>query len=192
MKLRFAPAVLLLAVAGCGGGSQTAAIPAGGATTAATTSATAAAPAPAGCTAVKKPPPKPSGKLKNRSKKLDPAKTWTATVKTNCGTFPSELAARKAPTAPASIAFLARRRYFARTIFHRIVPGFVIQGGDPTAAGSGGPGYSTRDKPPNKPAHTRGVVAMAKNRHEPPGTPGSPIFLMTRPHTKFPPEEPGG
>src|SRR3954452_10993880 len=188
MKLRLAPAVLLLVVAGCGGGSQTAAIPAGGESTAATTSATAAAPTPPGCTAVKKPPPKPSGKLKNRSKKLDPAKTWTATVKTNCGTFAFELDVRKAPNATASIAFLARRRYFDRTIFHRIVPGFVIQGGDPTAAGSGGPGYSTVDKPPKNAAYTRGVVAMAKTGNEPAGTAGSQFFVVTGPDTKLPPE----
>jgi peptidyl-prolyl cis-trans isomerase B (cyclophilin B) len=188
MKLRRAPAVLLLVVAGCGGGSQTAAIPAGGESTAATTSATAAAPTPPGCTAVKKPPPKPNGKLKNRSKKLDPAKTWTAAVETNCGTFAFELDVRKAPNATASIAFLAGRRYFDRTIFHRIVPGFVIQGGDPTASGSGGPGYSTVDKPPRNASYTQGVVAMAKSGNEPAGTAGSQFFVVTGPDAKLPPE----
>ena len=188
MKLRLAPAVLLLVVAGCGGGSQTAAIPAGGESTAATTSATAAAPTPPGCTAVKKPPPKPNGKMKNRSTKLDPAKTWTAAVKTNCGTFAFELDVRKAPNATASIAFLAGRRYFDRTIFHRIVPGFVIQGGDPTASGSGGPGYSTVDKPPRNASYTQGVVAMAKGGNEPAGTAGSQFFVVTGPDAKLPPE----
>jgi peptidyl-prolyl cis-trans isomerase B (cyclophilin B) len=188
MKLRVAPAVLLVAVAGCGGGTHTAAIPAGDGTTAATTAATAAAPAPAGCTAVKKPAPKPNGKLTNGSKKLDPAKTWVATVKTNCGTFAFALDVRKAPHATASIAFLARRRFFDRTIFHRIVRGFVIQGGDPTATGSGGPGYSTVDKPPANATYTQGVVAMAKAGNEPAGTAGSQFFVVTGADAKLPPQ----
>src|SRR5215217_7471369 len=118
MKLRLAPAVLLLVVAGCGGGNQTAAIPAGGESTAATTSATAAAPTPPGCTAVKKPPPTLNSKLKNRSKKLDPAKTWTAAVETSCGRIAFELDVRTEPDATASIDVLAGRKYFDRTIFH--------------------------------------------------------------------------
>jgi peptidyl-prolyl cis-trans isomerase B (cyclophilin B) len=74
---------------------------------------------------------------------------------------------------------LARAGFFDRTVFHRIVPGFVIQGGDPTGTGSGGPGYSTRDVPPKDTLYTRGVVAMAKTGDQPPGTAGSQFFVVT-------------
>ena len=64
-------------------------------------------------------------------------------------------------------------------MFHRIVPGFVIQGGDPTGSGQGGPGYTTTDKPPSGTVYKRGVVAMAKTGAEPPGTAGSQFFVVT-------------
>jgi cyclophilin family peptidyl-prolyl cis-trans isomerase len=68
---------------------------------------------------------------------------------------------------------------FDHTIFHRIVPGFVIQGGDPTGTGTGGPGYETVDTPPADAAYTHGVVAMAKASDEAPGTAGSQFFIVT-------------
>jgi cyclophilin family peptidyl-prolyl cis-trans isomerase len=190
MKPRLAPAVLLLAVAGCGGGTQTSSIPAGGQTSSASTSqtTTAAAPAPAGCTAVKEPKAKPNGNLKKPSTKLDPAKTWTATVKTNCGTFAFELDVRTAPHATASIAYLAGKKFYDHTVFHRIIPGFVIQGGDPRGTGSGGPGYSTVDKPPKNASYKQGVVAMAKTGAEPAGTAGSQFFVVTGADAGLPPD----
>src|SRR3954465_1918762 len=141
MKLRLLPAVLLVVVAGAGcgggGGTKTAAIPAGGGSSAAASSAstTAAAPAPAGCKAAKAPKPKPNGNLKKPTTKLDAAKTWTATVTTNCGTFAFALDVRQAPNATSSIAYLAGKKFYDHTVFHRIVPSFVIQGGDPTGSG---------------------------------------------------------
>jgi peptidyl-prolyl cis-trans isomerase B (cyclophilin B) len=72
-----------------------------------------------------------------------------------------------------------RKGFFDGTRFHRIVPGFVIQGGDPTATGQGGPGYTVRDVPPSDAAYTKGVVAMAKTESEPPGTSGSQFFVVT-------------
>jgi cyclophilin family peptidyl-prolyl cis-trans isomerase len=192
MKLRLAPAVLLVVVAGCGGGggTKTAAIPAGGGSSAATTSAstTTAAPAPAGCKAVKAPKPKPNGKLQKPTTKLDSAKTWTATVTTNCGTFAFALNVRQAPNATSSIAYLAGRKFYDHTVFHRIVPGFVIQGGDPTGSGSGGPGYSTVDKPPRNAAYKQGVVAMAKTGSEPAGAAGSQFFVVTGADAGLPPD----
>jgi peptidyl-prolyl cis-trans isomerase B (cyclophilin B) len=83
---------------------------------------------------------------------------------------------------------LARRGYFEGTDFHRIVPGFVIQGGDPTGTGSGGPGYTTRDPPPAGASYTRGVVAMAKAQAEPSGTAGSQFFVVTGADAGLPPE----
>jgi peptidyl-prolyl cis-trans isomerase B (cyclophilin B) len=184
------PAILLalVALAGCGGGTKTSAIPSGGGSSNATTSTTSAAPAPAGCQAVKQPKPKPGGKLRKPSTTLDAAKTWTATVTTNCGTFAFTLDVHQTPHATASIAYLAGRRFFDGTVFHRIVPGFVIQGGDPTGTGSGGPGYSTVDKPPKTASYKRGVVAMAKTGTEPAGTAGSQFFVVTGADAGLPPD----
>jgi cyclophilin family peptidyl-prolyl cis-trans isomerase len=192
MKLRFAPLLLAAAVAGCGSGTHTSAIPSGGgsssstATTPAATTETTAT--PAGCTAVKAPKPKPDGKLAKPSAKLDASRTWTATVKTNCGTFAFQLDLKRAPHASESIAYLAGKKFFDGTVFHRIVPGFVIQGGDPTGSGSGGPGYSTVDKPPSNAKYTKGVVAMAKTGNEPAGTAGSQFFVVTGADAGLPPD----
>ena len=181
--------LVLTAFAGCGGGSETSSIPSGDETTTATeTTATAAAPAPKGCKAAEDPKPKSEGTLKNESTKLDPAKTWTATVVTNCGEFEFELDLERAPKAAASIAYLAEVKFFDGTIFHRIVPDFVIQGGDPTGTGSGGPGYKTVDKPPRSAKYTKGVVAMAKGGDEAAGTAGSQFFVVTGADAELPPD----
>jgi peptidyl-prolyl cis-trans isomerase B (cyclophilin B) len=137
---------------------------------------------------VKAPKPKPDGSLKRPSSKLDAAKTWTATVTTNCGTFAFQLDVKRAPNASASIAYLASKKFFNGTVFHRIVPGFVIQGGDPTGTGSGGPGYSTVDKPPSNASYKKGVVAMAKAGGEPSGTAGSQFFVVTGADAGLPPD----
>jgi peptidyl-prolyl cis-trans isomerase B (cyclophilin B) len=192
MRLRLATALAsIVAIAGCGGGTHTSAIPGSndtGAVKATSTTTEAAAPAPAGCTAVPKPKPKPSGSYKRPALKLDPARTYIATVKTNCGTFAVKLDVRHAPNAAASIDFLASKKFFDGTIFHRIVPGFVIQGGDPTGSGTGGPGYSTVDKPPRRASYKRGVVAMAKTGNEPAGTAGSQFFVVTGADAGLPPD----
>jgi cyclophilin family peptidyl-prolyl cis-trans isomerase len=164
-------------LAGCGDSTTTSAIPSSGATESAATQ-TEAAPAATGCRKVGQPRPKDVRLAKPRSK-LDPAKTYTATVKTNCGTFAFRLDVRKAPRTTASIAYMASKHFYDGTIFHRIVPGFVIQGGDPTGQGDGGPGYSTVDKPPRDTRYTTGVVAMAKTGTEPAGTSGSQFFVVT-------------
>ena len=89
---------------------------------------------------------------------------------------------------PAVLAALARKRFFDGTRFHRIVPGFVIQGGDPTASGTGGPGYSTVDAPPSSTKYTLGLVAMAKTGAEAAGTSGSQFFVVTAPDAGLPPD----
>lgn len=190
MKLSPALPVALLALAGCGGGAQTAAIPNGsetGSTATASSTTAAKSTAPAGCTAVSKPKPK-NVKLAKPSTKLDPSKTYTATVVTNCGTFAFKLDVKDAPKTSASIAYLAGKHFYDNTIFHRIVPGFVIQGGDPTGTGQGGPGYSTVDKPPKSAKYTKGVVAMAKTAQEAPGTSGSQFFVVTGADAGLPPD----
>jgi len=87
-------------------------------------------------------------------------------VETSCGDFEITLDQEQAPDTAASCVALANAGFFDDTIFHRAVPDFVIQGGDPTGTGSGGPGYSTVDVPPSNAAYTRGVVAMAKTAAE--------------------------
>jgi peptidyl-prolyl cis-trans isomerase B (cyclophilin B) len=191
MNLRLPIFALIFLLAGCGSSSKVSAIPNGSGTTSATTASTSTAAqtsAPAGCTAVQAPQPKPDGTYKKPTTKLNPARTYTATVVTNCGTFAFRLNVKQAPHVSASIAYLARRKFFDNTIFHRIVPGFVIQGGDPTGTGSGGPGYSTVDKPPKNTTYKTGVVAMAKTAAEAPGTAGSQFFVVTGADAGLPPD----
>ena len=177
------------ALAGCGGGSGTSGIPSGGGSTGKTESTTTdvVAKATPGCLSVPSPKPK-SVKLPKPTTKLDASKTYTATVTTNCGTFKFKLDVKDAPNTSASIEYLASKRFYDQTIFHRIVPGFVIQGGDPTGTGQGGPGYSTVDKPPRGTKYTTGVVAMAKTGDEAPGTAGSQFFVVTGKDAGLPPD----
>jgi peptidyl-prolyl cis-trans isomerase B (cyclophilin B) len=170
--------VLLLALAGCGGSSKQSASP----TTTAPTTTDAA-----GCIQLAHPPSKEGSEKKPKSK-LDPSKTYDVLIHTNCGDFTIRLAVKTAPNTTASFASLVDKGFFDDTVFHRIVPGFVIQGGDPTGTGTGGPGYSTVDRPPQATRYTHGVVAMAKTGAEPPGTSGSQFFVVTAPDAPLPPD----
>jgi peptidyl-prolyl cis-trans isomerase B (cyclophilin B) len=160
-------------LAGCGGGGS------------ATTSTGAS---PSECTSVEPPDPRDAGKHKAPSAKLDAEKTYTLTFETTCGSFTVTLDPTLAPKTTASLVSLARDGYYDGTLFHRVVPGFVIQGGDPTQSGSGGPGYTTVDVPPSDATYTKGVVAMAKAPAEPPGTAGSQFFVVTGADAGLPPE----
>jgi cyclophilin family peptidyl-prolyl cis-trans isomerase len=113
------------------------------------------------------------------SDELDPDTTYRLVLDTTEGPFTIELDQRLAPNTARSLVRLAKNRFFDGTKFHRVVPGFVIQGGDPTGTGSGGPGYSTVDVPPSDAAYTEGVVAMAKAQNQAPGTAGSQFFVVT-------------
>jgi peptidyl-prolyl cis-trans isomerase B (cyclophilin B) len=119
---------------------------------------------------------------------LDPAKPHTVDVLTNLGSFAIRLDVEDSPCTTSSFAALVRRKFFDGTVFHRIVPGFVIQGGDPTGTGTGDPGYSVVDRPPGNALYTQGVVAMAKSPAEPPGTAGSQFFIVTAGNAGLPPE----
>jgi cyclophilin family peptidyl-prolyl cis-trans isomerase len=112
----------------------------------------------------------------------------TATVRTNFGAFTINLATEEAPLTATSFAYLAEKGFYDELTFHRIVPDFVIQGGDPLGDGSGGPGYSVVEKPPKGLSYTRGVVAMAKASNEPPGTSGSQFFVVTGANAGLPSE----
>jgi cyclophilin family peptidyl-prolyl cis-trans isomerase len=140
------------------------------------------------CERVQAPDPKADGSAKKPHLKLDPAKTHTVELQTSCGDFTVTLDAEGAPQTAASFASLARSGFYDDTVFHRIVPGFVIQGGDPTGTGTGGPGYKTVDEPPANAAYTRGVVSMAKTAAEPPGTAGSQFYVVTGADAGLPPE----
>lgn len=155
------------------------------------TQATDSAATPAGTSegCEKEPEPERKGevKLSKPRKELDRDKSYIATVQTSCGTFEVALAAKRAPKTTASFAHMAQEGLYEGLTFHRIVEGFVIQGGDPLGVGTGGPGYSIREAPPEDLVYTKGTVAMAKAGNEPPGTSGSQFFVMTE-DSDLPPE----
>jgi len=123
-----------------------------------------------------------------RAPLLDATKSHTVNVVTNYGGFQIRLDVKDSPCVTSSFASLVRKQFFDGTSFHRIVPDFVIQGGDPTGTGTGGPGYTVRDVPPKNARYTKGVVAMAKTQAEPPGTAGSQFFVVTAPDAGLPPD----
>ena len=105
---------------------------------------------------------------------LDLAKSYTATLHTNHGDIEIQLAPDRSPSTVNNFVFLARDGFYDGVIFHRVVPGFVIQGGDPTGTGSGGPGYKFRDELEGPGSYSRGTVAMANAG---PNTNGSQFFV---------------
>jgi peptidyl-prolyl cis-trans isomerase B (cyclophilin B) len=141
-----------------------------------------------GCAEMAQPDPKPDGGAKRPAQALDPDATYDVVLKTSCGDITIRLDQKASPKTAASFAGLAKAGFFDDTVFHRIVPGFVIQGGDPTATGTGGPGYSTRDVPPAGTTYKKGTVAMAKTQTEPPGTAGSQFYVVTAADAGLPPE----
>jgi peptidyl-prolyl cis-trans isomerase B (cyclophilin B) len=129
-----------------------------------------------------------AGKSSCRVDLLDASRPHSVGVVTNLGSFSIRLDVKDSPCVTSSFASLVRKGFFDGTVFHRIVPGFVIQGGDPTGTGTGGPGYSVRDVPPADTRYTKGVVAMAKTAAEPRGTAGSQFFVVTAPDAGLPPD----
>ena len=173
-KVAFAVTVAAaLALAACGGGDE---------------EDENDAAATGGCEEVDAPDPKPEGTRTAPTEALDEGTTYRLVVETNCGSFTIELDQKSAPKTSASMVALARDGFYDDTIIHRVVPAFVIQGGDPTGTGSGGPGYQTIDRPPQNAQYTRGVVAMAKTATDPPGAAGSQFFVVTAADSGLPPE----
>jgi peptidyl-prolyl cis-trans isomerase B (cyclophilin B) len=165
---------LALALAGCGGDDDDSS-----AKDTSTSAAPAAEQQQGKCKDVPQPATRDGGGQQKPKEPLDPSRTYTVELQTSCGSVTIRLEQKTSPEAAASFASLARHGFFDDTIFHRIVPGFVIQGGDPTASGTGGPGYSTRDRVPRDADYGPGVVAMAKAGNEPAGTAGSQFFVVT-------------
>jgi cyclophilin family peptidyl-prolyl cis-trans isomerase len=110
---------------------------------------------------------------------IDPARTYTATIETTAGTMTAQLFAAEAPRTVNNFVFLAREGFYADVIFHRVISGFMIQGGDPTGTGTGGPGYRFEDEPVGR-QYLRGTLAMANAG---PNTNGSQFFVM---HADYP------
>jgi peptidyl-prolyl cis-trans isomerase B (cyclophilin B) len=164
-------AALLLPLAGCGddgeSGGQEASADAG------------SVPVRGGCKVLESPEPRADGGASKPSTRLAAGTTYDVVLTTSCGSFTIRLDQKTSPNATASFAALVRSGFYDGTVFHRIVPEFVIQGGDPTGRGTGTPGYSTRDRPPLDTAYLQGNAAMAKAGNDPAGTAGSQFFVVT-------------
>jgi cyclophilin family peptidyl-prolyl cis-trans isomerase len=106
---------------------------------------------------------------------IDPSKSYSATVRTARGDFAYRLDPKAAPVTVNNFVHLAQSRYYDGLVFHRVVPGFVVQGGDPTGTGTGGPGYKLPDET-NPAAWVKGSVGMASS---PAGVNGSQFFVLT-------------
>jgi peptidyl-prolyl cis-trans isomerase B (cyclophilin B) len=150
-------------VAGCGGAKKVAT------TTGASTADRF------GCVKVAKPSPGVRRAPKPTSS-LDVNKTYDVTMTTNCGAFTIRVDPAEAPQASASFVSLAQRGFYDNTLIHRVVPDLLIQGGDPTGTGQGGPGYLTHDLPST--ISDNGDVGMAKTGTQLPGTAGSQFFVV--------------
>jgi cyclophilin family peptidyl-prolyl cis-trans isomerase len=106
---------------------------------------------------------------------IDPSAQYTATITTNLGDIVVGFFANSAPQTVNNFLFLAQRGFYDGVIFHRVIPGFMIQGGDPTGTGRGGPGYSFADELTAPRSYDRGIMAMANSG---PNTNGSQFFIM--------------
>lgn len=141
---------------------------------------------PAGCQEVPKPRPKRVN-LEPPSSRVAPHTKLEADVSTSCGNFTIALDSAAWPKTVGSFVHLARKGVYDDTSFQRIVPGFVIQGGDPSGTGMGGPGYTVTERPPPGTQYTHGTVAMTKTAVAPPGQSGSQFFVVIAADAGLPP-----
>ncbi|HEU5085497.1 MAG TPA: peptidylprolyl isomerase [Acidimicrobiales bacterium] len=107
---------------------------------------------------------------------IDPSKDYKATVVTDAGTIEIDLFEDEAPVTVNNFVYLARYQYFDGLTFHRVIPDFVLQGGDPNGDGTGGPGYQFEDELPEPEDYQAGSLAMANSG---PNTNGSQFFIVT-------------
>lgn len=140
------------------------------------------------CETVGTPRPKGPQHLTRPTLRLDPAKTYVAKLVTNCGDIEIKLDTGQAPVVTASFAYLVNIGFYNGLTFHRVVSGYLIQGGDPEGDGSGGPGYTVTERPSRDAKYTKGTVAMAKDPADPPGTAGSQFFIVTGNDVDLPPQ----
>ncbi len=111
---------------------------------------------------------------------IDPGKSYRATLETNQGEIVIDLDASRSPLTVNNFVFLSNDGFYDGVIFHRVIENFMIQGGDPTGTGRGGPGYRFRDETEGEGAYGMGTVAMANSG---PNTNGSQFFIM---HADYP------
>jgi cyclophilin family peptidyl-prolyl cis-trans isomerase len=109
---------------------------------------------------------------------IDRKKSYTAVMETEAGTITIELFARDVPLTVNNFVFLARQGFYDNSTFHRVIPGFMAQGGDPTGTGAGGPGYRFRQEITGH-KHVKGAVSMANAG---PNTNGSQFFICYGAH----------
>ncbi len=136
--------------------------------------------------------PEPDGSSSKRQKFdaepsmcIDPTKRYAAEMVTSKGSMTIALDPLAAPRTVNNFVFLARYHYFDGIVFHRVIPGFVLQGGDPTGTGRGGPGYQFSDELPPPGRYELGSLAMANAG---PNTNGSQFFVISGPEgTRLPP-----
>src|SRR3954452_18050844 len=140
-----------------------------------------------GCKKVPEPEPKQVS-FKKPKETVKKGEQVSARIETSCGDFTIALDSQRAPKTVNSFVFLSEEGFYDGLSFHRIVPGFVIQGGDPLGNGTGGPGYQVVEAPPSDLRYTRGIVCMAKTAMDAPGTSGSQFFIVTGADVGLPPE----
>ena len=175
MRIRFPLAATLataIVVAGCGGG---------GSSSSSTGSTSSSGKSSTGCKQVAKPKPKHVKLKRPPLNAVKPGQKLTADVATSCGSFQIALDTTGSPKTVSSFDYLAKKGVYNGLDFHRVVRGFIVQGGDPLGTGLGGPGYTVVEPPPKNTTYRRGVVAMAKTAVQPPGTSGSQFFVVTAP-----------
>ena len=164
-----------LVLAGCGSEDSTPAAGSGGG------DSTSAAETSSGDAAVECPPAEGTQERTTSFESappmcLTPGVDYTAVITTDAGTVTVDLLEDKAPETVNNFVFLARNHYYDGITFHRVIPGFMIQGGDPQGTGSGGPGYQFSDELPDAGEYEIGSVAMANAG---PDTNGSQFFIVT-------------
>ncbi len=179
---------LAVAPGGCGSDGD-----GGGATAPVTTAAASTTPAPAPtaptptgaeaeiteCLATAPPDPGSKPSFSGAEQVLKQGSDYTIVMKTSCGTLNIALDQAAGGPIPNSVAFLVGEGFYDGLTFHRVVPDFVLQGGDPEGQGTGGPGYDVVGAVPEGYRYTVGDVAMAKTATDPPGTAGSQFFVVS-------------
>jgi peptidyl-prolyl cis-trans isomerase B (cyclophilin B) len=190
-------ALTALAISACGDDTKDTAADASGAAatitaTPAATTATSPAAEPAGdgdaaCKQVDAPKPK-SADTPKPTGSLDPAKTYVVVMKTSCGEIRITLDQKNNPKTANAFATLVKAKYYDGVSFHRVVKGWVIQGGDPAGTGTGGPTWQVVEAPAKDAKYSRGVVAMAKTGTDPDGASGSQFFIVVGEDAGLPPQ----
>ncbi|MDO9407035.1 peptidylprolyl isomerase [Patulibacter sp.] len=192
--LLLATAAIVPGLAACGSDDDTGSGSTTASTEAATTQAegppettTEAAPAPT-CRSVEQPEPRSGEPDQPEPKPARLSGTWTVTMRTSCGSFRIRLDTARQPKTTASFKSLVSAGFYDGLTFHRIVPGTVVQGGDPLGTGTGDAGYTVQETTPADAAYTRGTVAMAKSSADPPGASSSQFFIVTAADGGYPPD----